>query len=142
MGQSGIMSQVVDKNNVLAQDDIWRTRVRTEEACARAFDGTWGFLKAGGMASVEGAPVLSMAKTPPPPPKERAPVTHQQLNAYRSNNVKSFHLADMPMPKEQYDAPRTANQQYGWYNNLEMFGVAENGFKRVSHDWPAPCANV
>ena len=42
------------------------------------------------------------------------------------------------MPKEQYVAPRTTSHNYGWYNNLELFGVAENGFKRVSHDWPAP----
>merc|ERR1711918_252944 len=118
-------------------DEIWRARVRTEEECARSWDGAWGFLKAGGMAQVNGAPVLSKAKTPPPPPKPRAPVTHQQYNAYRSHNTKSFHLADMPMPKEQYDAPRTSNQQYGWYNNLEMFGVAENGFKKVGADWPA-----
>ena len=25
--------------------DIWRTRVRKEQDCARAFDPTWGFLK-------------------------------------------------------------------------------------------------
>merc|ERR1711988_217742 len=126
------------KTNVLAQDEIWRDRVRTEMSAAREFDGAWGFLKAGGMAQVDGAPVLSKPKTPPPPPMPRVPPTYQQLNAYKSHNVKAFHLADMPTPKEQYDAPRTTNQKYGWYNNLEMFGVAENGFKRVGLDWPAP----
>merc|ERR1712178_543934 len=119
------------KKNVLAQDEIWWARVRSEEECARSYDDTWGFLKAGGMASVEGVPVLSKPKSPPPPPKDRVPPTYQQLNAYRSTNVKSFHLCDMPQPKDQYDAPRTSNQQYGWYNNLEMFGVAENGFKTI-----------
>jgi len=49
-----------------------------------------------------------------------------------------MHLADMPKHKDTYDAPKTTNMKYGWYNNLEVFGVAENGFKRVAHDWPAP----
>ena len=53
-------------------------------------------------------------------------------------NTKARHLAELAMPKEQYVAPRTTSHNYGWYNNLELFGVAENGFKRVSHDWPAP----
>merc|ERR1712159_659911 len=58
-----------------------------------------------------------------------------------SRNVKSWHLADMPAPKDTYEAPKTTAHQYGWYNNLEMFGVAEYGFKRVAHDWPAPVQN-
>merc|ERR1712022_106689 len=126
------------KTNVLAQDEIWRDRVRHEQQAAKEFPDAWGFLKAGGMSEVEGAPVLSKAKTPPPPPKARPPPTYEQLEAYRSRNVKAHHLANIPKPKELYDAPKTTAMQYGWYNNLEIFGVAENGFKRVSHDWPAP----
>merc|ERR1712227_649698 len=108
------------KTNVLAQDEIWRDRVRHEEQAASEFDGAWGFLKAGGMSEVEGAPVLSKAKTPPPPEKPRAPPTYQQLNAYRSTNVKSMHLADMPKHKDAYDAPKTSNMQYGWQPQLDM----------------------
>merc|ERR1711934_1314595 len=101
------------KKSVLAQDDIWRTRIKTEMSAAKEYDAAWGFLKAGGMANVDGAPVLSKPKTPPPPPAPRNPVTYQQLEAYRSKNVKSWHLADMPPPKDTFEAPKTTSHQYG-----------------------------
>merc|ERR1711959_41371 len=126
------------KTNTLMQDALWRDRIKSEMGSAKGFDGAWGFLKAGGMADIDpDAPCLSKAKTPIPPPKRGPMPSHAQMTAYRSTNTKSWHLADMTKPKEAYEAPRCESHKYGWYNNLEMFGVAEYGFKRVSHDWPA-----